>query len=435
MTLVAAVQLWLAYRFPGFLTGDEVEVLSEAFRVATDYSYSPWDARNTFVPDVLVSPFVWIATVLGIRDRALLVVAATIPFALATSLTIGLVHALARRWTADPLAAKAAAVLFALHWLPLGFGSTTYPRVIAMACIAAAALLATRESAATAFAAGALLGIAFADRYSEIVYLLPLLLLARRRWWQVLIGAGASVLLLCGAYDWLTWGRPFHSLRKFADLTLVQRDFASLVRHQPAYWYLATLLRWCALSALPLLWTARRVRPAWPFLLVPLVVLSFVAHKELRYLQGLMPFLAVLTGAGFAVLWKERRNLAGALLVVTLVWNLWGIRFLGRESRPAVEAAQMLDADPSLRVLALGQIWAYGDRIYLTRGQRLIDLGTPVQNLDLALAEADAIAIYESDLSPEVVNTLRTAGFDRARVFPAPRARDVVVFTARRSAR
>lgn len=434
MTVVAAAQLWLAYHFPGFLTGDEVEVLSEAFRVATDYAYSPWDARNTFVPDILVSPFVRMAAVLGIRDGALLVVAATIPFALATSLTIALVHALTRRWTTDPLAAKAATVVFALHWLPLGFGSTTYPRVIAMACVAAAALLVTWDRTNAAFFAGVLLGVGFTDRYSEIIYLLPILVLARRRWWQVAIGTAAAVILLCGGLDWLTWGQPFHSLRKFARLTLVERDFASLVRHQPPYWYLTTLPRWCALSALPLLWAARRVRPAWPFLLAPLVVLSFVAHKELRYLQGMMPFLAILTGAGFAVLWRSRRELAGALLALTLVWNLWGIRFLGRESRPAVEAARMLNADPSLRVLALGQIWAYGDRIYLTRDQRLIDLGTPVQNLELAVAEADAIAIYESDVSPEVAQALREAAFDKVRLFTAPRARDVVVFTARRSA-
>jgi hypothetical protein len=58
---VAAVQLWLAYRYFGFLTGDDVEVLSEAFRRARGLAYVPWDVRNLFVPDAVVAPMVWLA--------------------------------------------------------------------------------------------------------------------------------------------------------------------------------------------------------------------------------------------------------------------------------------------------------------------------------------------------------------------------------------
>lgn len=409
---VAVLQLWLAQHFYGFLTGDEVEVLGEAFRLATGFDYGTWDVRNTLVSDVFVAPLVWLATHLGITNPSALIVIATIPFALASALTIVLVHRLALRWNANALAAT---LLFALHWLPLGFGSTTYPRVIAMCCITAAALFVERN----AFLAGALMGIAFADRYSEIVYVIPLLLVARRRAWQVAAGAAASIAITSGVFEWIRWGAPFASLRKFAHLTLVERDFASRVKQQSPLWYLETLPRWCALTMLPLFWRAR-MRGAWLFVLIPLALLSLIAHKEVRYLQGLIPFLAILGGIGFA---QMKRNLAVALLVLSLVWNLWGLRFLARESRPAVDAARSL---VGARTVAISQPWACGDKLYLMPGARALELGTPAQHLDELLPQADAVIIYESDLNGEVAAKLR--GFRRVAVFRAPRARDVIVY-------
>ncbi|HEX2122783.1 MAG TPA: hypothetical protein VHL59_14190, partial [Thermoanaerobaculia bacterium] len=175
--------------------------------------------------------------------------------------------------------------------------------------------------------------------------------------------------------------------------------------------------------------------PPLHFILIPLVAFSAIAHKELRYLQGIIPFLAILAGTGFAIWRPTRRKLAVALLAISLAWNLWGLRFLGRESRPAVEAARFLGADRSLRTLAIGQLWAYGDRLYLGDDRRVIDIGTPPHDLEAALREADAAALYESDLSPDVNATLARAGFVEQRVFRSPRARDVVVFSAERSAR
>jgi hypothetical protein len=313
----AALQLWLAHHFYGFYTGDEVEVLGESFRLAVGFDYGTWDVRNTFVADVFVAPLIWIATHLGITSPSALIVIATIPFAIASSLTIVLVYRLALRSASKPpglpasehgnaetpgrlggqeawrLAPVIATLLFALHWLPLGFGSTTYPRVIAMCCITAAALIVERN----AFAAGALVGVAFADRYSEIVYLIPLLVIARRRAWQVAVGAITSIAITVGVFDWIRWGSPFSSLRKFAQLTLVERDFASRVKHQSPWWYFEMLPRWCALTLLPFFWKARR-SPMWLFVLIPLLLLSLVSHKEVRYLQGIIPFLAVLAAIG-----------------------------------------------------------------------------------------------------------------------------------------
>jgi len=246
--------------------------------------------------------------------------------------------------------------------------------------------------------------------------------IARRRAWQVAVGAIASIAITVGMFDWIRWGAPFSSLRKFAQLTLVERDFASRVKHQSLFWYLEMLPRWCALTLLPFFWKARRSH-AWWFVLIPLALLSLIAHKEVRYLQGIVPFLAILGAIGFA---QMKHAVAIPLLAISLVWNLWGIRFLERESRPAVDAARLLGSDPHARVVASSQPWACGDKLYLTRGAKAIELGTPPQHVDEIVAESDAVILYESDVSPAIAAKL--ANFQLVGVFRAPRARDVIVY-------
>ena len=413
IALVVAIQIFLAIRFYGFLTGDDVEVLKEAFRRAKSWPYSPWDVRNLFVPDFLVAPFVWIG---GIRGAA-------IPFIALTALTICLVWKLAMKWSSDDRAAMAAALLFALHWIPLGFGSTVYPRTLATACIVGAALIVDRYP----FAAGALLGLAFADRFSEIVFLIPLLVIAKRRM-MVLAGAIVMVAIAVGIYDWITWGSPFSSVVNFAHLTLVPPDFASRVKYQSPLWYLLNIVRWCAPTLIPLFWFARRQAKS-SFIIVPLVALSIVRHKELRYLQAMIPFLAIAAGIGFAILYRRSRKWAASLLVISLIWDLHGLRYFAHKSMPAVDAARALASDPKVRVVAVQQSWAYGDDLYFGRRIAMRELNTPPRDIDSTIAPADAVCVYETDLDhPELVAALRTHGFAAWRTFRDGPARAVVVF-------
>src|SRR5438046_9853287 len=50
-------------------------------------------------------------------------------------------------------------------------------------------------------------------------------------------------------------------------------------------WYVVNIARWCAPTLLPLFVIGRKAT-RWSFVLVPLVALSVVRHKELRYLQA-----------------------------------------------------------------------------------------------------------------------------------------------------
>jgi hypothetical protein len=423
IALFTAVQLWLAWRYFGFLTGDDAEVLSEAFRRARGLAYMPWNVRNLFVPDLIVAPVVWLTRGASTRTTTF---AATLPFIALSAVALWLVHRLALRWTNDEGVAVVAALLFATHWIPLGFGSTVYPRTVATTCVMAAALIVDRWP----FAAGALLGLAFADRFSEIVYLAPLLIAVRNRTSRVgmvVAGASVSILITVGLYDWLTWDVPFASAIKFARLTLVDPDFASRVKVQAPWWYLANLTRWCSPALLPLLWLARRSRAIW-FLAIPLLAFSAIRHKELRYLQVMIPFLCIAAAIGFAAM--RHRRIAIALVAISMVWNLYGLRTFPRKSQPAVMAAQWIASNPSIHSVAASQLWAYGDKLYLGDRMEMSDLGTPPEHL--AETRADAVMLFETDLDvPARLAALRTSGYVPVRTFRDDPARAVVVFARR----
>ena len=138
-TLLARV--FLTCRYFGFYTGDDVEMLDAAFRTATGLEVASWDIRNLLLPNALMAPLVWAAARLGVTATSSLIVVATLPFLLAATVNILLVFAVARRLAEDERVGALAAVLYGLHWLPLGFGSTPYPRTLAVTCILAATLL------------------------------------------------------------------------------------------------------------------------------------------------------------------------------------------------------------------------------------------------------------------------------------------------------
>ena len=149
----------------------------------------------------------------------------------------------------------------------------------------------------------------------------------------------------------------------------------------------------------------------------------------MRYLEVMIPFLAIAAGMGFAVLYRRSRAFATSLLVISVIWNLHGIRFFAHKSMPAVDAAHAILANPQIKVLVASQLWAYGDRIYFDKRLSARDVGTPPRDLDHALAGADAASLYESDLDhPELVAALQRHHFVVWRAFRDGPARAVIVF-------
>lgn len=428
------MRLSVACLVPGFVGGDDVEMLEAGFRSATGLDYRPNDLRNLLLPELLVAPAVRAASVLGFDDPGQLVVAGRLPFVALATLNVLLVFRLGCHLGLGGGGSLTAAALYGLHWLPLGYGATTYPRTAAVTCVLAATVLVMGDATARwrPAAAGACVAAAFACRYSELVFLPPLVLLAalgpgsRRgritRAVLVTLGFALGALVTVGAVDWLTWGRPFSSLGAFFRYIFVDRASSSRVAAREPWWYVQAIPFWLPLTLVPLLSRAVRREWAgiWAMVLLPLLGLSAIYHKELRYLQAVLPFVMVLAAAGFLRLSERgRRALAIVLVAASAAWGLGGLRFLTRTSGAAVRAARLVAADPAEGPIVLSQAWAYGDRLYI--GTREIrDLATPptAAELESAVPGAGWVGVYSSDLQarPELVGALLKAGFmkDRA---------------------
>lgn len=407
--LSTALRVWLAHHYDGFDTGDDVEIAQEAFRAAFGLDYQPWGIRNLFVSQTLVAPLVKVASFFT-DDPFTLATIARYPFIVFAGVNVLLVFFLGRAWFSEKTGFLAAA-LYSIHWLPLVFGSSLYPRVPGTTFLLLAALAIHHQRA---FVAGVLASLAFAMRYSEIVFLAPLVMLGGL---NVIAGFIAGALVFVGAYDWLSWGRPFASLIEFARYTLVARESSSLAKEQPFWWYLAASPQWLAPPLWPLL---RDKRKALAFIAIPVLALSLVHHKELRYLQAVIPFAMILAAQG-AVTWP-RRKLVVALLILAAPLQLARIRSVEKRTMAAVDAARFMRG----KTVAVSQEWAYGGRLFVTP----VEIGIPPEASKLrdAAPRVDCVAMYRSQLTPELREIVAGAGLTAARTFERARSRPVEVF-------
>jgi hypothetical protein len=432
----------------GFLTGDDVEVLEAAFAAARGLDYHAWEIRNLLFPRLLVSPVLSLASSAGVHDPFWLVRIAALPFVALTTLNGWLVYRLARRLT-DRGTALLAAGIFSFHWLPLAYGGTVYPRTASTTCILLAALLLAGDGReiARGFGAGSFVALAFADRYSEVIFLAPFALFALRggRSRVQRLGGAAGVgmgfvvgtLLTVGLADLAFWGKPFASLLAFGRYTLLEGRSSSQTPHQPLLWYLAKVYLWLPPACLPLLFFLRRragLALPWLGATLPLLFLSLIHHKELRYLQGAVPFLAILLAAGAAALWRSGwPRWTTALLALSLVLSLNTARaVISRKSFAAVAAARALRVEPAVKTVALSQAWAYGDHIFFGNGVTVLDLSTPPlpREVEAAIPRADALGLFAADLarSPEVERLVGQAGWVRMGDFRGWYSKPVVLF-------
>jgi len=442
------VRLALAWGYTGFITGDDVEMLETGISPLNLLHYSPWDIRSLLIPRLLITPIAWLASCLGSSNPTLLVHLATLPFIGLATLNVAIVFIIARRTLSRRIGLLAAGI-YAFHWLPLGYGATVYPRTVSTTCVLISfwLLLGDDRDLPRSLGAGVLVAFAFAARYSEVIFLAPLALMAWSLWLPSRRGLvravglgggfvlGASVFI--GLVDLWTWGQPFHSLVEFARYTLVERGASSLQAHQPLYWYLRRAQFWLIPSLLPFLVVKRRgdrVLALWLMFSIPILVLSGIHHKEMRYLQGVTPFLAILVAEGVIWFWERGwRKTTMAFLLISAVLSLRTALNLHQEkSLSAVRAALELRDDPEVDAVLLTQAWAHGDHLFLGPQTRLtnFDVAPSPEELEAGIAKVDAAAFYEDDLKvrPALRRVLRGAGFEETLSFEVGESRPVVVF-------
>lgn len=441
------LKLLLAWRFPGYLTGDDLEVLQTAARYAWALDYQPWSLRCLFHPLVFVWPVLKLAVLAGARDPALLSWLGTLPAAAASTFSILLVYRLAKALEFSEPAARVAAFFSAFHWLSLAYGATHFPRPISTAFLLGAFLVVSRPLGRwSGVIAGALAAVAFAVRWSEGVVLVPLLGFA---WWRhrdrrlllsILGGFAGGVALCVGLTDALTWGAPFASLREFFRIMLPATRPPAPMADQPFFWFFETALRWAGPLFLLLLlpaWRDRRSRAPLAILGANVLLLSFFQFKAWRFLVSSVPFLSLAAALGWDRLRQGSRpkrvlSVAALLLSVPLglerTWTL-----LSDKSQPAIAAARyMAELHPAPRVVVLEQAWAYGERIFLGNGPEIRDVA-PTRPLDPAVLRGaalggDAVAIYRKDSSPAIERVLTDLGFREAARFRGDTFKEVVVY-------
>jgi hypothetical protein len=382
VALSIALKLLLAWTYPGFFSGDDVEIHEMSIGALWNARWPIWDLRNAFFPLGVVYPVQKLFVAARLDDASSLVFAGRLSVAVLSSLAIVLVwRAGMRLMPSAPGWAVVAAVLFATTQLHIAFGSSELPRPVATVFVLGAFLLLLQDGAGRVAAASVMLGAAAALRFSEAVFLAPAVLTLgwQRRWAASVLlvcGAAVSALAIVGLTDAWYWGEPFHSLKAVVDYTFVQR--LSSRGYQNVLWYALHLFVWLspalALFAVLALVTSPRLTDAWWWL--PVLVLSLLPHKEARYMIPIVPFACLTAVRGLRVVvdriradtrqhaWNWRPLALIALLCIGLAYDAghWRLPRSNADVTFAQRAHATLQA--SARIGA-EQAWRLGGRLYL----------------------------------------------------------------------
>jgi hypothetical protein len=445
LATTAAIKLALAWAFPGFLSGDDFEIVATAAKYAVGLDYAPWPIRSLFHPLLLAFPLVKAGALAGLTSPRWLTLLAAVPTAAFSTLGVWLAYRVARELEASEPAARVSAFLAATAWVPFAYGGTQYPRPISSALLLGAFLLLVRRGAAerSAAFAGLLTAAACAVRWSEGVALLPFagVAIARenglRRVSALAAGFAGGILLFVGIFDWLTWGVPFASPRAFlAFLPAAHEAYTK----RPPWWYGGMVLQWAGpILVLLGLFAVRDRRARVPlFVAVSFVaLLSPTSLKGVRYVMFAVLLLAVAAALGWERLWRAGRFGRAAAIVLLAAAVPYcaerSLHLLRGKSQSAIAAARFLAARaPRVRRVVLEQSWAYGERLYLGNGVRVADVPprAPLAAARvLAAAEGcDAAALYADDVDAELSAGLGRAGFHAAGRFAVGPSRAVAVF-------
>jgi len=399
---------------PGFITGDDVEIHDLTLSTLFGYHWDIWSLRNAFFPLTFVFPAQAVMSVMGVHDPETLVLAGRLSVLAWATGSIVLLYAIGRRLDTPALGLLAAG-LFATSRLHLWFGSTELPRpVAAVALLGAFYLLLRARTSVAAMAAGALIGVAAALRFGEIVFIAPaaLQLGLERRYRDAVLAvlcASAVAAAIVATFDAWYWSDPLHSVTSIVRYTLIERQ--SSRGFQPWWHYVGRFSEWTTLPVLLASLAALGTRH-WPAALwawSAVVLLSALPHKEARYMVAIQPFVC-LAAAGVVVDTLRALRLRGrttsvavvtgvVILCVSLELANWHIR----RSDAGVAIARTLVARGA-RGVAVEQLWRLGGRLYLR------DVPTVIELTDLSETRLGDVMVQHPDI--EYVVLLRTSVAD-----------------------
>lgn len=392
LSVVAAslvTKLWIAYQHPGFWTGDDVEIHEMTLSRLFGWHLPVWNLRSPFYPLGFIFPAQWLAHRVGVVDTTSLVFVGRSVVALCSVVTLWLTFVIARRVFDSVPVAVLSTILLATNKLHTIGGTSELPRTVSSCFVLAAfGLLSLSRRQVSALAAGALIGVAAALRFSEEIFLIPALLqlTVARRWGHAGLACCGFLLvaiLVLGPVDQMYWGEAFFSLRHAADFTLVRGLSSRGV--QPFFEYAAAVPAWADVFTVALAILACRWRlwtlAAWTWL--PVIVLSALPHKEPRYVIPVLPYFSMLAAASLWALagWLgeavdgRRLRVAPILLAAcaaSLVGEVGGF-VIGR-SDGAVALARNIARRSQVQGIVIESAWRLGGHLYLPMAEPFINL-------------------------------------------------------------
>ena len=398
----------------GRIHPDEVyQWLEPAFYRARGYGVLSWEwsagIRNWAIP-IAFAGLLKLSDAVGITDPRLYRAVLEVPQYLLHVAMLAAVFRYGERRVGRAGAAWATALVGLSAPVIVFAGRTTGESFSAAFLVISLAALEEPESTPRTLLAGAGLGAAVVARYASAVPVAAALgyLLACRRWRQLGLAAlgAAMVGAGLGALDWLTWGRPFHSVVGYVQFNLLSGDAARYFGVAPGWYFLPVLARalplwaWVGLSFAIVKQGRRVIRrslvPPLPVFcaICTLIALSAVAHKEERFIYPVLVLLGMAAAPGAVEAARiALPRLRAWIPAAALATNALGFAFPGElraqrgdQFRAIVRATRPPDAS-GLLIVNEG-VWGAGGFFYIGKRIPWLTCDWPADpNFRLAMAD------------------------------------------------
>lgn len=297
------IKIFNAYHYYGFFSGDDVEVHEMTFAHLFDWDTKAWNLRSPFFPMVFIFPLQAALYALGVYDPFYLIFAGRMIIVLFSLVNLYLVFIIASRLFKSKSVGLLSLLFFALNKLHTTMGSSELPRTVASTFILLSFWFLLSEKNQRIFLplASVSLAIGASIRFGEAVFVVPafIYLVFHKRLRQAVLLAVfflTSFAVINFISDQLYWGQPFFSLKNIVDYTIVKGQ--STRGYQSFLYYLIGLGLWTNYFSfgLMLLSLRQNLNKIWIWVAAPILILSFLPHKEPRYLLPLIPFFCIMVG-------------------------------------------------------------------------------------------------------------------------------------------
>ncbi|MGR3220129.1 MAG: glycosyltransferase family 39 protein [Candidatus Anammoxibacter sp.] len=382
----ALIKLLSAYFSYGFFSGDDVEVHEMVFsRLFGWENWKAWEIRSAFFPMVFIYPIQATLHAFGIDGTVPLILSGRFVVIIFSLVNLILVYRIAAIEFGSRAVGLLAIFFLATGKLHTSFAASVLPRTVTSTFILLAVFfLLSRRHNTKLILAAVCLAIGSCIRFGEWTFLVPaiLYLVTEKRFRDTVIFClvyGVVCAMIFGIGDFLYWGKPFHSLIYMLNYTVVEGN--SSRGFQPFYYYIKRVPVWTNIFIFGLAVLSFRIRKwhilGWAF--IPILILSFLPHKEPRYLVASIPFITILAAAFF---WRILENpdkktdsktitakpsihafLIILVLVGSVLFELNGYNLKRTEND--VDIARYIISRPELSGAAIEQHWRVGGMLYL----------------------------------------------------------------------